>query len=101
MPGCRALMADFPPNQNPQDPQLLTTLIKIGECSGTISGFIFEARMQHAVSNDALFCGPDSATNEQAVRMIVSFIDSRPEQMDRRFELLALEALVAAWPCKP
>ena len=28
--------------------------------------------------------------------MIVSFIGSRPEQMDRRFELLALEALVAA-----
>ena len=36
----------------------------------------------------------------QMVRVIVAYIDARPARVHEDFRLLALEALVDAWPCK-
>jgi len=50
---------------------------------------------------------PDGATLSQAVKVVVAYIDARPERMHERFDNLALEALsnrVAlpiAFPWKP
>jgi hypothetical protein len=40
------------------------------------------------------------ATNDQLVRVVVAYIDARPERMHESFAVVALEALQAAWPCK-
>ena len=47
-----------------------------------------------------LFCPPDNVDNLQRVRIIVSYIDARPERKNEDFRLLANEALAKAWPCK-
>ena len=36
----------------------------------------------------------------QVIRVIVAYIDKRPERMHEDFALLTLEALKNAWPCK-
>jgi hypothetical protein len=45
-------------------------------------------------------CAPAAFTDEQAVRIVVQYIDARPERQHENFSALALEALQAAWPCK-
>jgi hypothetical protein len=39
-------------------------------------------------------------TNEQLVRVIVKYIDSRPELLHENFQLLAYTALREMWPCQ-
>jgi hypothetical protein len=46
------------------------------------------------------FCQPKGVTTNQAVAVVVKYIEARPERMHEDFRALALEALIAAWPCK-
>lgn len=46
-------------------------------------------------------CAPKGVTRLQMIRVVVQYIDNRPARMHERFDLLALEAMKAAWPCKP
>jgi Ssp1 endopeptidase immunity protein Rap1a len=46
------------------------------------------------------FCKPEGVTNNQAVAVVVKYIEARPERMHEDFGVLAYEALTAAWPCK-
>jgi hypothetical protein len=41
-------------------------------------------------------CSPERATVGQTLRMVVRYIDQRPERMHERFEDLALEAILEA-----
>jgi hypothetical protein len=43
---------------------------------------------------------PDGVTVGQEARVVVAYIDARPERMHQRFDYFALEALRTAWPCK-
>lgn len=45
-------------------------------------------------------CHPANATTGQSVRVVVKYIDDRPARQNENFKQLALEALMAAWPCK-
>jgi hypothetical protein len=44
-------------------------------------------------------CRPDGATIEQAMRVVLAYIERRPQRMHESFKELALEALHEAWPC--
>ena len=44
-------------------------------------------------------CKPANVTNFQMVRVVVKYIDDRPERQHENFKVLAIEALGAAWPC--
>jgi hypothetical protein len=44
-------------------------------------------------------CRPDGATIEQAMRVVLAYIERRPQRMHDGFKELALEALHEAWPC--
>ena len=46
------------------------------------------------------FCPPEGATNTQGLRIVVAFIEARPQDAHRKFDELALEALRKAWPCR-
>jgi Rap1a immunity proteins len=39
-------------------------------------------------------------TNNQAVAVVIKYIEARPEMMHEQFGDLAFEALTTAWPCK-
>jgi hypothetical protein len=47
-----------------------------------------------------LFCVPEATNNLARVRIIVAFIEARPERAKEDFRLLANEAMAKAWPCK-
>jgi hypothetical protein len=97
MRGCRAIVSDSTVD-DPNDSFLA------GVCAGTIDGLIYEAdilRLSSAPAPHAeVFCIPKETTNEQQIRIVVKYIEERPEQMHKRFVLLALLALENAWPCK-
>lgn len=65
--------------------------LKSGFCTGLVVGVAYAARD---------VCPPDSATNEQGVRVVVAYIDRIPARMHEPFAKLSIEALRAAWPCK-
>jgi hypothetical protein len=46
-----------------------------------------------------LFCPPATTNTTQWMRVVVSYIEARPERMHEDFRHLAVEALTAAWPC--
>jgi hypothetical protein len=44
-------------------------------------------------------CVPITVTAGQAVRVVVKYIDARPERQHESFRKLAVEAIREAWPC--
>jgi hypothetical protein len=45
-------------------------------------------------------CQPANVTNFQMIRVVVKYIDERPERQHENFKPLALEAMQVAWPCR-
>jgi hypothetical protein len=64
-----------------------------GLCMGIVSGVV-------STLQTSTICAPPGVTNFQAIRVIVKYIDDRPEKLHQQFFALAIEALRAAWPCK-
>jgi len=98
MPGCRALM---------DDRVNTSRIFDAGYCAGMIDAIGF---MGDALSWQALalpkeirqnFCisAPLTVTIKQAVRIVVAYIDARPDRMHEPFSQLAIEALRTVWPC--
>ena len=89
MPGCRdaaALIAFSNPTNVSSD---LASF-----CLGITVGLSYLGR------SDGTICLPVGVTREQAVRVVVQYIDGEPARMNENFVPLAIEALQAAWPCK-
>jgi hypothetical protein len=96
MRGCRALSSGSPP---PSDTPSMESL-RMAQCGGAISALLFEATMSQAIIGKALFCTPTGVTTDQALRVVLAYIDKHPERQHERFVQLALEALADAWPCE-
>jgi hypothetical protein len=94
--GCRSLVSD----STIDDP---TDSFLAGICAGTIDGLAYEASMLKLSSASAphaeVFCIPKEIKINQQIRTL-STIDARPERMHEHFALLALLALIEAWPCQ-
>jgi Rap1a immunity proteins len=43
---------------------------------------------------------PNGVTIEQLVRVVVAYVEARPDLMHQEFRLLSIDAVRAAWPCK-
>jgi Rap1a immunity proteins len=82
MPGCRAVLLDPTPPQH---------VFEAGYCLGVVVGLKYSGRN---------VCPPKRATNQQVLRVVLKYIDDRPQRQNENFMDLALEALRAAWPCK-
>jgi hypothetical protein len=87
MPGCRALLQ----NKGGDLPSL---------CAGIVGGIMYEEGV-HEIGDEksAIFCIPKEVTPDQAVRVVAAYIDGHPERMHERFQMLAVVALITAWPC--
>ena len=87
MPGCHEAR---PATTSEQDYLFLQ-----GLCHGKMQGVIDTAQATRSV------CPPDGVADyEQALHIVVKYIDGRLNQGDQRFTRLAFEALRAAWPCR-
>jgi Rap1a immunity proteins len=68
-----------------------------GVCGGIVDTL---ADMKSLLPSHYKFCPPKNVTTEQAVRVVVAYIERRPQRMHESFKLFALEALHEAWPCR-
>ncbi len=80
IPGCR---------EAPTDTQVSN--YRRGFCAGAVRTII---------ETDERVCPPGTATNGQAIRVVVQYIDARPARQHESFAFLAMDALRAAWPCR-
>jgi hypothetical protein len=65
-----------------------------GRCVGAVE-------VLDALNDDTkLFCPPGGATNLQRIKIIVDYIEKRPDRKNADFRLVANEAMAKAWPCK-
>ena len=83
MPGCRELVGGSQRELGLQ-----------GLCHGIV-GIMF-----HFWRSQLGICFPDGTNVEQAVRVVIRYIDRQPERMHESFVELALEAMREAWPCR-
>ncbi len=68
-----------------------------GRCLGIIATLSFVSRV---LPDNLKFCHPNTATPEQILDTISSFIDANPDAADRDFRLIALAAMRSKWPCQ-
>lgn len=75
----------------PHGPTDQFTYQNSGMCVGIIDGLSFR---------NPTLCIPSNVTNTQGVKVVLKYIEDRPERRNEDFKILALEALRQAWPCK-
>jgi len=86
MPACRNYV------QQPDKVSSAQDAFDRGMCAGIVRAL---------VETDSGVCPPKGARQEQAMRIVVKYIDSRPARTHQSFIALAAEALRVGWPCKP
>jgi hypothetical protein len=84
MRGCRAYISNPGIASNQPNGMLA------GRCMSLVEGIAYAGP----------FCNAPHVTNEQLVRIVVQYIDSRPARLNEDFRKLTLEAHEAVWPCK-
>jgi hypothetical protein len=101
LPGCRFLVAP--------KPATITSDVNgwsVGLCSGTIDGILTVAVQQRVAmvarygkAENVPFCSPPTATRDEAIRVVVRYLDEHSDLKMEEFGSVALEALKKAWPC--
>jgi hypothetical protein len=81
--GCRALVENAPTGD----------MMQIGACAGAVSAALDISRSQRKV------CPPAGGGVIDAARVVIMFVDERPERKYDQFGPLALIALGDRWPC--
>ena len=87
MPGCRSIIEKGPGRFAVTNAQ---TAFDSGRCVGFVTGI---------AAIDPGSCAP-TVTLDQLLRVVVKYIDERPQLMHERFADLVQQALATAWPCK-
>jgi len=90
---CQKLLAHMQPQQRqPFD-------FDEGVCLGIIEGLVYTITFLPPQFNS---CPPPGAgvTMQQMIRVVVAYIERRPERMHEDFRTLTLEAWHEAWPCQ-
>jgi hypothetical protein len=75
----------------------ISHLMDAGEYLGAIYALL---TVSHTLAEPLKFCPPVEFDAEQGVRVVVAYIEKRPERAGEDFTTLALEALRAKWPCR-
>ena len=68
-----------------------------GRCMGIVATLSFVSRV---LPDNLKFCHPNTATPEQIVQTISSFMDANPDTVGQDFRLIALAAMRNKWPCQ-
>jgi Rap1a immunity proteins len=90
LPACKAYLEQHPKGGAPLD-------IDQGYCVGLIYGIAYMMKdSSHADCSHI----PDGATVGQVTRVVIHYIEERPNRLHEPFRQLAAEALANAWPCR-
>jgi len=66
-------------------------------CAGVVHGLAYVAER---LPQEDRSCAPPTSDAQQLVRVVISYLEARPQHMHEDFRTLALEAFHNAWPCK-
>jgi hypothetical protein len=66
-------------------------------CSGIVHGLVY---VGNVLPPEWQSCPPPTSDARQLARVVVKYIEDRPERMHEDFRTLVLEAFHNAWPCK-
>jgi hypothetical protein len=89
LPGCEKAASR---NIHPND----ALLYEVGVCTGVVSAILGSAEI---LDHRYRFCPPATATTLEALRIVVDYLERRPDLWDQDFRITALAALMLAWPC--
>ena len=84
--GCRTWLQNDPPSDIVKDREARLCLLDV------------EAIMVTAVRR-RIVCSPPGLWSAEGIRVVIRYIDARPDRMNEPFTPLVLEALQVAWPC--
>lgn len=79
------------------DGKVSNSVLLEGQCVGIIRGLNYLAGL---LRQEQRSCSPQGVTVEQLVRVVVVYIERRPQRMHEDFKELTLDALHDAWPCR-
>jgi Rap1a immunity proteins len=68
-----------------------------GRCAGIIATLSFVSRV---LPDNLKFCHPNTATPEQMMQVVASFVEVNPDSVAQDFRLVALAAMRDKWPCE-
>jgi Rap1a immunity proteins len=88
--GCKAFVEDRTPNAQ----------LNAGAnfCSGVVHGLASVGK--YLSPPEWQSCVPAASDARQLARVVISYIEARPQRMHEDFRRLTLEAFHSAWPCK-
>jgi Rap1a immunity proteins len=90
---CRAAISPTPASLGDNPVQ---SSLRLGLCIGVVSAVFTIAR------DERLICMPRVAMPTlHVVRVVVAFVEARPQRSHEPFVLLAYDAVADAWPCRP
>ncbi len=91
LPGCR-----WWTTETGSSPEMF---FKAGLCAGKVEGIAFILDL--GVVGVGLCADiPPGVTTAQEIRVVVAYIEARPNKTHEAFDRLAIEALREAWPCR-
>jgi hypothetical protein len=80
------------------DSRPITSAFYQGVCVGTVDTLHLLIRILPETPFRS--CPPNQVTTGQELRVIIAYIEARPQRMHENFRILAIEAMREAWPCK-
>jgi hypothetical protein len=94
LPGCQMYLREQGVVRSP---------FEVAMCLGLIDGLTFVTEtFARFLPASISSCPPRGVTKQQQVRVVVAYIERRPERMHEPFKILALQALHEAWhPAAP
>jgi hypothetical protein len=87
--GCKALVEDRAPTA-----QLINLA---GFCAGVVHALGYAGKI---LPPEYQSCVPPTSDARQLARVVVKYIEARPQRMHEDFKDLTMEAFHDAWPCK-
>ena len=72
-------------------------LMDAGECLGAVYALL---TVSHTLPEPLKFCPRVEFEAEEGVRVVVAYIEKKPERGREDFTTVALEALRSKWPCR-
>jgi hypothetical protein len=96
LPACKLYLSVIDRHGTVKQPEI-PHLMDAGECLGAVYAML---TVSHTLAEPLKFCPPVDFEPEQGVRVVVTYIENRPERGREDFTMLALEALRSKWPCR-
>lgn len=91
MPGCRLVITSATATTPTEAGQA-------GRCMGIVRTLI---SLSDVLMPQARFCPPAALSVGDFIRVILAYVDTRPEMLDDYFPYVAIGAGQSVWPCPP